>query len=628
MLSSIATVSLSGTLDTKLRAIAAARFGGVEIFENDLLTYSGSVADVRAMLDDFGLICTCFQPFRDFEGAPAELRARTFERAERKFDLMQQLGAPLLLVCSSVSPSASGERSRLIDDFRALGERASTHGLRVGFEALAWGRHINDHRDAWSLVKAVNHPAIGLILDSFHSLARNVPLASLSDIDVGKLFLVQLADAPMLQMDPLSWSRHFRCMPGQGDFPLVDYMAPLVEAGYTGPWSLEIFNDRFRAASSSMVAIDGKRSLTFLADQVARRTGRDPNGLLPPRARCRGISFIEFAANESEVEPLTHMFAGLGLCRAGKHRNKQVTRWCQGDINFVINSEPDSFARTYDEAHGASVCAIGLRLEQVPQAMRRAAALQMSSFAQPHGPGELSIPSILGPGGNLIYFVEVEQEQSIWRQEFIADVGSVPSDTGLLSVDHLELTLQHEAIPSWLLYYLSLIDVAKGQVTEIPDPVGLVYSQPIQSSDGALRFVLNASASPQTLPSRFLQHYMGAGIQSISLMSRDIIATARELRKRELPLLPIPQNYYEDLAARYNLSEQRVEELAELNILYDADATGEYFQLFSRAFAKRFFFEIVMRRKYDGYGAANAAVRLAAQSRYKTAVPEEFPQSP
>src|ERR1700722_318854 len=136
MLSSIATVSLSGTLDTKLRAIAAARFEGVEIFENDLLTYGGSVADVRAMLDDFGLICTCFQPFRDFEGMPAELRARTFERAERKFDLMQQLGAPLLLVCSNVSPSASGERSRLIDDFRALGDRASAHGLRVGFEAL------------------------------------------------------------------------------------------------------------------------------------------------------------------------------------------------------------------------------------------------------------------------------------------------------------------------------------------------------------------------------------------------------------------------------------------------------------------------------------------------------------
>jgi len=627
MFSSIATVSLSGTLDTKLRAIAAARFDGVEIFENDLLTYGGSVGDVRAMLADFGLVCTCFQPFRDFEGMPADVLARTFELAERKFDLMQQLGAPLLLVCSNVSPASSGERSRLIEDFRTLGERASAHGLRVGFEALAWGRHINDHRDAWSIVKEVDHPAVGLILDSFHSLARNVPLTSLCDVDAGKLFLVQLADAPMLQMDPLSWSRHFRCMPGQGDFPLVEYMTPLIEGGYAGPWSLEIFNDRFRAASASMVAIDGKRSLTFLADQVARRIGRDRSQWLPERARCRGISFIEFTANESEVEPLTQMFTGLGLRRAGKHRNKQVTRWCQADLNLIINSEPDSFARTYDDAHGASVCAIGLRLENVQDAMRRALALQMSGFSQPLGPGELSIPSILGPGGNLIYFVDVEQERAIWRQEFVTDGGSAPEDTGLVSVDHIELTLQHEAIASWLLYYLSLIDVTKGPVIEIPDPVGLVYSQPIQSSDGALRLVLNASASPQTLPSRFLQHYMGAGIQSISLTSRDIIATARALKKRGLPMLPIPQNYYEDLAARFNLSAQRVDELAELNILYDADANGEYFQMFSRAFAKRFFFEIVMRRSYNGYGATNAAVRLAAQSRYKTTLPWELPPS-
>src|SRR6266480_4327227 len=214
MLMSIATVSISGSLDAKLRAIHDARFQGVEIFENDLLSFGGSAPEVGALIRDLGLTCTCFQPFRDFEGMPEPQRRRVFERAERKFDLMQELGASLLLV--------------------------------------------------WSIVREVGHPAIGLILDSFHSLARNIPIDSLCEIDPAKVFLVQLADAPMLQMDLLQWSRHFRNMPGQGDFPLVDYVSTLVALGCDCPLSLEIFNDRFRAASASTVAVDGRRSLSFL----------------------------------------------------------------------------------------------------------------------------------------------------------------------------------------------------------------------------------------------------------------------------------------------------------------------------------------------------------------------------
>jgi 4-hydroxyphenylpyruvate dioxygenase len=622
MLSSIATVSLSGTLDSKLRAIAAARFDGVEIFENDLLTYGGSAEDVRAMMADLGLICTCFQPFRDFEGMPTELRSRTFARVERKLDLMQRLGAPLLLVCSNVSPLSSADPARAIDDFRELGERAHARGLRVGFEALAWGRHVYDHRDAWSIVQAVNHPAIGMILDSFHSLARNVPLSSLHAIDPAKVFLVQLADAPVLQMDPLSWSRHFRLMPGQGDFPLVDYLSPLIRAGYAGPWSLEIFNDRFRAGSATTVAIDGRRSLSYLCDQVAQRTAREAACVLAPRAHCRGIAFVEFAANEAEVEPLGQLFSSLGFQRSGHHRNKDVTRWRQGDLNFVINREPDSFARAYVSMHGASVCAVGLRVEQAARVMARAQSLQMASFSQPLGPGELSIPSILGPGGSLIYFIESQEEGAVWHQEFIeAERPVVGYSAGLSAVDHLALTLPYEETPSWLLYYLSLLEVSSGVQVEIPDPLGLVYSQAIQSRDGALRILLNASASSQTLAARFLQHYMGAGIQSIALRSDDIIASAHRLRELGLPVLPIPNNYYDDLQARFPLPDQTIEQLAALNILYDADAHGEYFQLVSRAFSKRFFFEVIERRGYEGYGTANAAVRLAAQSRYKTAPP-------
>ena len=133
MKTSIATVSLSGDLDEKLAAIAAAGFDGVEIFENDFLTFDGGPRDVGRTIRDLGLTCVAFQPFRDFEGMPEPERARGFARAERKFDVMQELGAPLMLVCSNVSPASLGGIDRAAADLRELGERAARRGLTVGF---------------------------------------------------------------------------------------------------------------------------------------------------------------------------------------------------------------------------------------------------------------------------------------------------------------------------------------------------------------------------------------------------------------------------------------------------------------------------------------------------------------
>ena len=618
MLTSIATVSISGNLESKLRAIANARFNGVEIFENDLLTSTASSRQIAALLRDLGLECTLFQPFRDFEGMPTQLRARTFDRLERKFDVMEELGARMLLVCSNVSPAALGERSRIVDDFRELGARAAKRGLRVGYEALAWGRHVNDHRDAWAIVREVDHPAVGLILDSFHSLARRIPVDSLREIDPRKVFIVQLADAPMVEMDYLSWSRHLRNMPGQGDLPVVDYVATLFELGYEGYLSLEIFNDRFRSTSSTNVAIDGHRSLTFLYDQVARRLAPSLTPEIPPRARVRGIEFVEFAANEEEAPHLGELFKHLGFTAVGRHRNKDVTRWRQNSINFVLNAEPDSFARAYDSMHGASVCALGLSVENLGSAMRRAEGLQVNRFSQPLGPGELVIPSVHAVGGSLIYFIEAGDEPHVWDSEFETSQRP-PADggAGLLRVDHIAQTMQHEEMLSWLLYYYALFDVAKMPLIEIADPVGLVQSQALQSSDGGLRLTLNSSPAMQTLSSRFLHGFHGAGVQHIALATADILSSAERLAELGLETLPIPQNYYEDLEARFGLDQTLLERLAKLNILYDRDTDGEYFQLYSRAFAKRFFFEFVERRDYRGYGAANAAIRLAAQSRYR-----------
>jgi 4-hydroxyphenylpyruvate dioxygenase len=179
---SIATVSISGTLPQKLATIAETGYEGVEIFENDLLTFRGSPADARAIAADLGLAITIYQPFRDFEAMPEPQRTRNMDRAERKFDVMQALGTDLVLVCSNVQAAAIGDDARAAADLAEMAERAAKRGLRVGFEALAWGRHINRWGHAWTIVRQVNHPALGLIVDSFHTLSVDDDYAGIADV--------------------------------------------------------------------------------------------------------------------------------------------------------------------------------------------------------------------------------------------------------------------------------------------------------------------------------------------------------------------------------------------------------------------------------------------------------------
>ena len=252
----------------------------MELFENDLIAHPGSPKEVRALCEDLGLAIITCQPFRDFEGMPAEKRARTFDRAERKFDLLHELGTDLLFVCSSVAPDAQGGIDRLAADFKELGERAAKRKLRVAYEALAWGKHINDYRDAWEVVRRANHPQVGTVLDTFHIFARGLDLEPIRAIPGDRIFLVQIADAPKLQMDYLSWGRHWRCLPGQGDFDMVAFMDALTATGYDGHLSLEIFNDRFRAGSARF----GGAGWAPILD---RADGRDAAQIQTRRARCR-----------------------------------------------------------------------------------------------------------------------------------------------------------------------------------------------------------------------------------------------------------------------------------------------------------------------------------------------------
>jgi 4-hydroxyphenylpyruvate dioxygenase len=600
MIRSIATVSIGGALDEKLRTIAAAGFDAVEIFENDFTSFDGSARDVARMCGDLGLRICALQPFRDFEGMPEPQRKQTFRRVEMKFDLMAELGTDLLLVCSNVSPLALGGIDRAADDFRELGERAAKRGLRVGFEALAWGRYVNDYRDAWEIVRRADHPAIGIILDSFHTLAPGFPVGPIAAIPADRIFLVQLADAPQLDLDVLSWSRHFRCFPGQGNLPVGDFMQAVQATGYKGPLSLEIFNDQFRAQSTKEVALDGMRSLLLLGREQA------------DRAEVSGVHFVEFAVDPTHAAPLAALLRQLGFRLTGRHRSKAVERWSQGEINLLINSSENSFARSHYVTHGSGVCAIALEVDGVAAMMSRADALQATTFRQPVGPGEMTIPAIRGVGGSLLYFLEPQSPN--WDVDFV-EVASDDAPGSLSHIDHISQSMRFEEMLSWEQFYTALFDVQRAPQLEIADPLGLVKSQVLQNRDGSLRLVLNASTATQTMSSRFLSEFFGAGVQHIAFTCDDIFKAVSAMRAAGATFLNIPDNYYADLDSRYELAPELLSAMKQNGILYDRDDDGEFFQIYTHAFEERFFFEIVERRGYKGFGAPNAGIRLAAQTR-------------
>lgn len=618
MKTSIATVSISGNLPEKLEAIAAAGFDGIEIFEQDFIAHDGNPREVGDLIRSMGLEITLFQPFRDFEGLTGARRVKAFDRAERKFDLMQELGTDLVLVCSSCHPEALGGIDRAAADFHALGERAAKRKLRAGFEALAWGRHINDHRDAWEVVRRADHPNIGLILDSFHTLSRKIDPDTIQRIPGDKIFFVQLADAPLIDMDLLYWSRHFRSMPGEGDLDVEGFMRAVATTGYTGPVSLEIFNDQFRGGSPKTIAKDGHRSLIALMDDV-RRAGPalTPHvAEIPARAAVQGVAFVEFATRGAEADRLEALLHTLGFERTGAHIAKALTLWVQGDIRIVVNRETTGFASAAYTTHGTTVCDIGLSVTAAQATVDRAKALGADPFVQATGPGELDIPAIRGQSGSVLHFIDhASGLDEVWSVEFTGTQYNA-TGAGLTRIDHLAQTMSYDEMLSWSLFYTTLFQMQKSPMVDVVDPDGLVRSQALESADGAFRITLNGAESHRTMAGNFLADSFGASVQHIALATDDIFATSDAIAARGFAPLPMSDNYYADLAARFDLTPELLANMQAGNILYDEDAQGAFFQLYSQPYAGGMFFEIVERRGgYHGYGAPNAPFRIAAQKR-------------
>jgi 4-hydroxyphenylpyruvate dioxygenase len=607
----IATVALSGTLRDKLEACASVGFDGVEIMEGDLLTFEGSPADVRTICDDLGLTIEIYQPFRDFEAMPDPQRSRNLDRAERKFDVMQALGTDLVLVCSNTQAATIDDDSRAAADLREMAERAARRGLRVGYEALSWARHVTRWEHAWRIVQQAAHPALGLIVDSFHTLGLGDDPSGIAEVPAEKLFFVQMADAPRLSMDVLSWSRHFRNFPGQGDLDVTAFLRAVLDSGYAGPLSLEVFNDDFRAAPARFVARDGLRSLILTEADALGGTS------LPAVPALDGVEFLEFAVDESTGPELVSFLRTLGFHHAGRHRSKAVDLFRSGGVNLVLNVEQDSAASEHFHLHGPSVCAMAIRVDDAARTQARARALLCPDWQERIGAGERRIPAVRAPDGTLIYLVQQEPGgRSFWDDDF--EMLPVPADsTPLLGIDHVVLALPAGRMASHVLFWRALFGLSPQPQLDTADPYGLVHSRALVSPGGKLRIVLNASEGRGTLTGRFVSLYAGAGVHHVALATPDATRTAQEFAARRVPLLAMPSNYYDDLSARWGLDETALGQLRGYGLLYDRDEAGEFRHLYTDAFHDRFFFEAVERRcGYSGFGAANASVRTAAQARH------------
>ncbi len=598
---SIATVSLSGTLEEKLHAAALAGFDGIEVFEADLLGCPWSPAEVRSRCGDLGLRVELFQPVRDLEAVPRAQHAAVLARARAKVRLAAALGAPMLLACSSVRPDAIDDDDLAAQDLDEIGEIAAESGIRIAYEALSWGRHVHSYGHSWKIVQSAANDNVGVCIDSFHVLSVGDALEAIAEIDAGKIFFLQLADAPEVSMDLLQWSRHHRCFPGQGSFDLVDFTAQVLTAGYDGPLSLEVFNDVIRRSDANATAADAMRSLLALEDGLGRSGAgapaiptawRERLRLLPNAVAPMRVSAADVRADASVAVGIESVLARMGFEEERIPDEWGTRQWSLGRLDLTVRR-----VRSGAVDGDAVIEALTLECAEPAGIARRARALLTPCRPARRPPAE----ELSAPSGLVLRLCGAGVGDS-------APNGPRPHVQG---IDHLVVTVGEDEFDETLLFVRSVLGLGIHSSEELASPDGLVRSRafaaPAEAHGCGVRLALNARDAQRSSAHHAREH--------LAFACDDIFAVAWSWRAAGVPLLTIPDNYYDDLEARLGVDAQRIGALRELSILYDRDDAGrEFHHCYTEAIGSRFFFELVQRTPgYDGYGATNAAVRMSAQ---------------
>jgi 4-hydroxyphenylpyruvate dioxygenase len=330
-----------------------------------------------------------------------------------------------------------------------------------------------------------------------------------------------------------------------------------------------------------------------------------------------GFEFIEYAAPDPAA--MAGVFERMGFRAIARHRHKQVTLYRQGEINFILNAEPESFAQRFARQHGPSVCAIAFRVQDAASAYRRATGLGAWGFANQAGPGELNVPAIKGVGDSLIYLVDRWRGKNGAKPGDIGNIGFYdvdfeplegatldPAGHGLRYIDHLTHNVHRGRMKEWAEFYERLFNFREIRYFDIEGQVTGVKSRALTSPCGKIRIPINEEGNEKPGQiSEYLDSYRGEGIQHIALGARDLPATVDALRASGVQLLDTPDTYYELIDKRIPGHGENVAELKKRRILLDGKAGELLLQIFSENQLGPIFFEFIQRKGDEGFGEGN-----------------------
>ena len=324
-----------------------------------------------------------------------------------------------------------------------------------------------------------------------------------------------------------------------------------------------------------------------------------------------GFEFVEYAA--LDPAPIAAVLESMGFVAVARHRSKKVTLYRQGQINFIINAEPDSNANAFAKVHGASANAMAFRVKDAAFVYKRALEMGAEGVPAKLGPMELNIPAIKGIGGSLLYLVDRYGDapgNSIYDIdfEFLPDVDRNPVGVGLTYIDHLTHNVMRGAMDTWSSFYERLFNFREIKYFDIEGKLTGLKSRAMTSPCGKIRIPINESSDDKSQIEEFIKQYNGEGIQHIALGTNDIYETVRTLNQREVPLQDTIDTYYDLVDRRIPGHKEDLNALRQLRILIDGAPTegqGLLLQIFTQTLIGPIFFEIIQRKGNDGFGEGN-----------------------
>lgn len=323
-----------------------------------------------------------------------------------------------------------------------------------------------------------------------------------------------------------------------------------------------------------------------------------------------GFEFVEFTS--PWPEELGRLFVTMGFTAVSRHRSKNVLRYKQGDVDFILNMEPNGHAAEFRGAHGPSINAMAFRVRDAAKALRLAVERGAKAITGSAGPMELNIPAIEGIGGSNLYLVDRYGAREIYDVDFVAIPGAAERESsntaGVTYIDHLTHNVKRGNMSHWANFYERIFNFRQIRYFDIEGKVTGLFSKAMTSPDGKIRIPLNESQDDKSQIEEFLHDYRGEGIQHIALGTNDIYSTVDKMRASGVKFQDTLDTYYSAVEARVPGHGEDLDSLRQRRILVDGAPTegqGLLLQIFTQNVIGPCFFEIIQRKGNEGFGEGN-----------------------